>query len=218
MVEALGDTEKLIGTIDVLAEVDVVALINVTLVHISSKELLGDMLRGVDSEKIKHSEELFLGNMTVAGDVVVLEHGLQVNALVLDGGTVLLKDSLDLVVVLVASKVLSTGEESVSLGDGNDSGSGSLVNALDGESSVHVGAEVSVAEESLGISGLVLLSKSLEFVVSESKVHGGKDGFELVSGDTTLAELIEITEELLNTDSLHDNDSLESVLNIGGII
>ena len=218
MVEALGDTEKLIGTIDVLAEVDVVALINVTLVHISSKELLGDVLRGVDSEKIKHSEELFLGNMTVAGDVVVLEHGLQVNALVLDGGTVLLKDSLDLVVVLVASKVLSAGEESVSLSDGNDSGSGSLVNTLDGESSVHVGAEVSVAEESLGISGLVLLGKSLELIVSEGKVHGGKDGFELVSGDTTLAELIEITEELLNTDSLHDNDSLESVLNIGGII
>jgi len=114
VVESLGDSEELVGAINIGTEVSVVALVNISLVHISSEELLGDVLRGVDSEKIKDSEELFLGDMTIAGDVVVLEHGLKVDTLVLNGSTVLLKDSINLSFVLATSKVLSAGEESIS--------------------------------------------------------------------------------------------------------
>ena len=52
--------------------------------------------------------------MTIASDIVVLEHGFKVDTLVLNGGAVLLKDSINLSFVLATSKVLSAGEESIS--------------------------------------------------------------------------------------------------------
>jgi hypothetical protein len=39
----------------------------------------------------------------------------------------------------------------------------------------------------------------------------------LVSSDTSLAELVEISEEFLNTDAFHNNDGTDSVLNISGV-
>ena len=36
--------------------------------------------------------------------------------------------------------------------------------------------------------------------------------------DTTLSQLVKVSEEFLDTDALHDNSSLEPVLNVGGIV
>lgn len=57
MVEALGDAEELITTIDVLAEVNIVALIDIALIHVTSEQALKNLLRGADSEKIEHTQE-----------------------------------------------------------------------------------------------------------------------------------------------------------------
>jgi len=161
---------------------------------------------------------LVLGNVTIAGNVEVLEDRLKVNSLVLDGGTVLFKDFLDLLLVLITRKVLSAGQKSVALGDWGNSSRGILVNSGQSESSVDVGAEVGVAEEPLGVSSLVLLGQGLELVVRQGEVHGGKDRFELVTGDSTLTKLIEIAEELFDSHTLHYDNGLKTVLNIGGVV
>lgn len=76
MIKALADSKQLLGTVDVLAEVNVVDLINIALVHVSTKNHLDDILGSSDSKQIESSEELILGYVTVARYVEVLEDGL----------------------------------------------------------------------------------------------------------------------------------------------
>ena len=217
VVNTLTNSEKLFSTINILAEVNVVALVNITLVHVSTEEALNNVLRSSDAKKVEHSEELVLGHMTISGDVVVLEHGLQVNALGLDCVAVLVEDLLNFSLVLMASEILAAGKKSVVLGDSSNVGGGSLIDASDSEGSVDVCNKCLVSKESLGVRCLVLLGESLELVVGESKVHGGQDGLELGASDSSLSKLIEISEELLDTDALHHNGSLESVLDVAGV-
>ena len=218
VVEALVDTEKLFSTIDIFTEVNVVALIDVTLVHVAAEERLEDVLRSADSQKVEDTKELILGDMTVASDIVVLEDWFQMDALVLDGSLVFLENLVDLGVVLIAGQVLAAGEESVASGHAWDACRGGLVDAGDGEGAVHVGAEFSVSEESLRIISLVLLGERLELVVGQGEVHGAEDLLELWASDAAFSELVEIAEELFNTDSLHYDGGLETILNIRGII
>lgn len=218
VVEALVDTEKLFSTIDIFTEVNIVALIDVTLVHVAAEERLEDVLRSADSQKVEDTKELILGDMTVASDIVVLEDWFQMDALVLDGSLVFFKNLVDLGFVLIASQVLAAGEESVAGGHAWDACRGGLVDAGDGEGAVHVGAEFSVSEESLRIISLVLLGERLELVVGQGEVHGAEDLLELWASDAAFSELVEIAEELFNTDSLHYDGGLETILNIRGII
>jgi len=176
VVESLVDTKELFSAIDVLTEVDIVDLVNVSLVHVTLHERLQNVMRSSDSEQIQHSQELVLGHMAIFGDVVVLKHWLEMDALVFNGSFVLIKDVVDFISVLgCACKVLSTSQKGVVLGNGGNSGGWSLVNSLDGESRVDVGNEVSVAEESLRVVGLVLLSQSLELVIGQNEVEGRQD-------------------------------------------
>ena len=171
VVEALVDTEELLGAVDILAEVDIVDLIDIAFIHVTAEDGLENVLGSADSEQIEHAEELVLGHVTVASDVVVLEHGFQVDALVFNRSFVLFKNFIDFLVVLVASKVFTAGEKSVSGGDGSDSSRWRLVNARDREGFVHVCAEVYIAEEALWISCLVLFGEGLELVVGQREVH-----------------------------------------------
>ena len=171
MIEALVDSKELFSAIDVLSEVDRVDLIDITFVHVTAKEGLKDVLGSTDPEQVKDAKELILGHVAVARDVVVLEDWLQVDALVLDSRFVLLEDHVDFMVVLLARQVLATGKKSVTLGHGWDSRGWSFVNAGDGEGEVHVGAEICVSEEPLGVISLILLGQCLELVISQSKVH-----------------------------------------------
>ncbi len=61
---------------------------------------------------------------------------------------------------------------------------------------------------------IVSLSEGLEFSFSESEIHHGQDRAELRDSDFTLAELVEIAEELLNSHSLHNYLCLETQLYI----
>lgn len=103
VVKALADSKELLGTVDILTEVNVVNLIDIAFVHISSKYHLDNILGSCDSKQIESSEELILGNVTITGDVEVLEDGLEVNTLVFDGGTVLFKDFLNLLLIVFSS-------------------------------------------------------------------------------------------------------------------
>ena len=218
VVEALVDTEELLSAVDILGEVDIVNLIDIALVHVTAEDGLENVLGSADSQQIEHAEELVLGHVTVASDVVVLEHWLQVNALVFNRSFVLFENIIDFLLVLFASKVFSAGEKSVSSSDRGDSSRWRLVNARDRKGSVHVCAEVYIAEEALWIGRLVLLGEGLELVVGQREVHGREDRFELHACDAALSELVEIAEELLDTDALHDNCSLETILDILGVI
>jgi len=57
-------------------------------------------MRSSDSEQIQHSQELVLGHMAIFGDVVVLKHWLEMDALVFNGSFVLIKDVVDFISVL----------------------------------------------------------------------------------------------------------------------
>lgn len=109
--------------------------------------------------------------MAVAGDVVVLEDRFQVDALVLNSCLVLLKNHVDILIVLITSKILATGKKGITGGHGSNSSCWVLINSNDCKGFVDIGAEIDVSEESLGISGLVLLGEGFELVRSEGEVH-----------------------------------------------
>jgi len=50
VVEALADTEELLGSVNVLTEVDVVHLIDIAFVHVSAEDHLDDVLGSSNSE------------------------------------------------------------------------------------------------------------------------------------------------------------------------
>ena len=104
--------------------------------------------------------------MAVAGDIIILEDGLQVDALVLDSRLVFLQNCFNLLSVLLSSQVLSSGKKSISGSDGGDSSSRCLVNSRDSKGGVHISDEVYVPKEALRIRSLILFSESFELIVS----------------------------------------------------
>ena len=215
VVEVLTNLEQLLGAVHILTEIDIVDLVDVTQVHVSLQEGLEDMLWGEDSESVKDSHELGLGDMAVLGDVEVLEDWLEVDSHGLDSLSVLLKDGINLVSgCWVGAQVLSSGEEGVVGGDGGNLSGWGLVNTSDSEGLVDVGDKLSVLEEALWVVGGVLLSKGLKLIVGQGEVELGEDGFELSAGDSALSELVKISEELLNSDSSLNDSGTESILNI----
>ena len=169
VVEVTPGTVELIRAVDLFAEINIVDLVNVSLVHVSTEDKLGDLLGSLDAEVVQHTEELVLGHVTVLGDVEILEDGLQVHALGLDRFTELLEHLLDLNVVV--SKVLSAGEEGVFLREGGDTRAGALVNAADGEGLVDAVNEIDIIEENFGVVCLILVSQGFKFIVSQCEVH-----------------------------------------------
>lgn len=124
-------------------------------------------------------------------------------------GSVFVEDLVDdHIIRVVAIEVLSASKNSVISSDSLNLGGWCLINTFCGESKVHVGSKCGIIEELLGVSGLILGSEVVKLVISHSEVHHGENALELVLGDTTLAELVKISEELFNAHSLHNNGSL----------
>ena len=156
--------------------------------------------------------------MAVLGDVVVLKAWLQMDALVLNSGLVLIEDLVDLRVRVRLVQILAAGKQSVVGGDGGHTRSRCLIDALDREGAVHVVAEGRILEEAFRIISLVLLGQGLELIVRQGEVKLREDGFELWAGDASLTQLVEILEKVPNADALHYNSGLESVLDVGRIV
>jgi hypothetical protein len=172
VVEISTDSEEVGGSINVFAEVDVVDLINVTLVHVSTEDLGGYGFGGRDAQKVEHSEELHLGDVTVLGNIEILEDGLEVHASLLDGISVLSNNVVHVNGVVVLGQVLAAGKEGVVVRLSVNSGKRSLINSSDGEGLVDAGSECNIVEENFGVVSFVSVAKGLEFIVGQIEVHG----------------------------------------------
>jgi len=151
--------------------------------------------------------------MTVLSDIKVLEHGFEIESFVLDGLPILRDDFIDhLLFLSQVIQVLSSCQGGVIRGDGLHHRVRVLVYSLHRECLVDKVAEGKVVELAIWIVSLVLFSQSLELVISVVEVQHGKNGLELIDGDLPFSQLVEISEEFLNPNSLHDHCCLEPPL------
>lgn len=113
-----ADSENTLMGIYFVAEVYIVHLISVTLVHVTSEDKVKDCLWGKDTQLSKNTEELALGYVTALGNIEVLELGLQVDAAVKNGCSVVLKILLNLLLFLLgAFQVLASSSNSILASD-----------------------------------------------------------------------------------------------------
>ena len=89
VVEVSSHSEHLLWGVNVVAEVDIVNLVNITLVHVSLQKAVHEFVWNADSQLSQHSHELHFGNVTVSCDVEILELRLQVESLVVDCNSIL---------------------------------------------------------------------------------------------------------------------------------
>lgn len=157
VVEALVDSEKLLRTVYVFAEVHIVNLIDVAFVHVTAQDGLEDVLGSADPKQIEYTKELVLSYVAIASDVVVLKHRFEVNSLVFDSSFVLFENLVNLVLILFTSQVFAAGEKSVTRSHCCDSCRRRLINTSDRKGSIHVCTEVNIAEEALWVCCFVLL-------------------------------------------------------------
>jgi hypothetical protein len=61
---------------------------------------------------------------------------------------------------------------------------------------------------------VIFVSEGLEFSLGKSEVEHGEHCAELRYGDLALAELVEISEKLFDSDSLHDHFCLKALFDI----
>ncbi len=90
VVEFLTNFEELLRAVNILTEINIVNLIDVSHIHVSLEKTLKHMLWGEDSKSVENSKELSLGNVAVLGDIEVLENWLEVDSHGLDGLLVLI--------------------------------------------------------------------------------------------------------------------------------
>jgi hypothetical protein len=216
VVEVATNTKELVAAVNGIAEVNIVNLVNISLVHVVAEEGLGHGIGGANLEEVNYAEELLLGNVSVLGDIEVLEDGLEENAAGSDSLLVFSKDGLKVDHVF-SLEVLSAGENCLAFGHGGNFAEGVLLDSIGSEGLVDGGAELNVVEELLGVGGNILVSESLVLLVGEGEAELGKDGAELGASHTALSELVEVEEELLNADALHDDHGADAVLNVGGV-
>lgn len=96
VVEVSTDSEELLWGVNIIAEIEVVDLIDVTLIHVSFAEGVQDLLGGADTKLTESSQELMFGNMLVLSNIEILEHWLQVDSLDSNGLSILFKDVVNL--------------------------------------------------------------------------------------------------------------------------
>ena len=73
VVEVPPNTKQHSITVYILTKVNVVNLVEVALVHVTSKNRLRNVVRCGNLEEVEYSQELRLGDMTALSDVKVLE-------------------------------------------------------------------------------------------------------------------------------------------------
>ena len=94
-----ADSENTLMGIYFVAEVYIVHLISVTLVHVTSENKVKDSLGGKDTELVEDSEELTLCHVSTLGDIEVLELRLQMDAAVKDSCSVFMEVVLNLLLL-----------------------------------------------------------------------------------------------------------------------
>jgi hypothetical protein len=152
-----------------------------------------------------------LGDMLVLGNIKVLEHWFQMNSFDSNSLSVMIKNFSYLLLLFSRDvEVRSSGWHGVVVGDWGHYSGWLLLDAVRCEGGVDVGAECLVVEHNLWIVGPVLQSEGVELLGAQVEVEHREDGLELVLGDLSLPELVEVEEELFDSDALHDDHGLQS--------
>lgn len=89
-------SEHIFRSIYFIAEIHIIDLIHITLIHVSSHEQIHDDFRSNYAQLCQNSGELHLGHMAVFGDIKILEQRFKINPLVVDCLSVLIDDITDL--------------------------------------------------------------------------------------------------------------------------
>lgn len=220
VVEVSTDSEELLRRVNIVAEIEVVDFINVTLIHIGFAKGVQNLLLGADTKLTERSQELMLSDMLVLSNVEILEHWLQVDSLDSYGLSILFKNEIDVGFFSVSDiEILSSSQNSVIDGYWSNRCCWLLLDAIGGENGVDAVAESVVVDHVFGISGgSILRSKGLKLLFGQVEVQHGQDLFELVLGDSSLSKFIKIIEELLDSNSLHDDLGLKSLFNVFWVV
>jgi hypothetical protein len=113
-----ADSENTLMGVYFVAEVDIVHLISVTLVHVTSEDKVENCLWGEDTQLSKDTKELTLGDVTALGNIEVLELGLQMDTAVKNGCSIVLKILFHLIFFLLgAFQVLASSSNSILASD-----------------------------------------------------------------------------------------------------
>lgn len=156
-----------------------------------------------------------LGNVLVLSDIKILEHWFQVNSPNDNSFLVLIEDIGDGVLFLLGHiQVLSSGESGVVLGNSGNNSLWILLNSISGEGRVNAVAESLIVDQKFWVVSSVFIGHLVEFFLSEIEIKHRENAFKLTLGNLSFSEFVKVKEELLNSDSLHDNKSSESILNV----
>lgn len=74
VVEVSTDSEELLRGVNIITEIEVVDLIDVTLIHVSFAKGVQDWLGSANTKLTESSQELMFGNMLVLSNIEILEH------------------------------------------------------------------------------------------------------------------------------------------------
>jgi hypothetical protein len=174
VVEVATNTEEFVAAVNSVTEVNVVHLVDVSLVHVTAKEGLGNGIGGADLKEVHDAEELLLSHVAVLGNVKVLEDGLEQNAASCHSLLVFGENCLNVHLGL-SLEVLAAGENGLVFGDRGDSDHGFLLDSTSGEGIVYGGAESDIVEEFFLVVGNILVSERLVLFVGEGETELGKD-------------------------------------------
>lgn len=157
--------------------------------------------------------------MSVHCSIKVLELWFQVNSSVLYSCPILLKNIPELLFFFSCPfEILSSCCKGIFLGNGFYWSYWVFVDTFLCEGRVNCVTEAEVVKHVFRCFSFIFLRQSLEFGICKLEIEHWKYTLELVNSNLSLSELIEISEELFNSDSLHNNESLESLLNVSWII
>jgi len=81
VVVASSDTEKLLRGVDIIAEVEVVDLINISFIHVCFQQDIKNVLWCRNTQLSQSSQELMFRNVLISSDIEVLEHWFHMDSL-----------------------------------------------------------------------------------------------------------------------------------------
>ena len=89
LVVVSADSEHILRCIDFVAEIHVVNLVDIALVHVVLQHQIQNGFRRINAQLCKHSQELHFRDMAVLGHVEILELRLQINSTITNCRSVL---------------------------------------------------------------------------------------------------------------------------------
>ncbi len=89
-----------------------------------------------------------------------------------------------------------------------------FINSFSSKCQIDIVAKSKVVECSFRISCSVSVSQRVKFFIGQIEVQHGQDLLELRDSHLSFPQLVKVSEELLNSHSLHYYSSLESLFNV----